>query len=432
MDQEPGRVVSTPESTSDSYEREIEKNRRWNFSVNTLDLIHVNLSKSFIFHTTVLPLYASYLTSSGALIGLVPAIYQVGYLLPQLLLARTAEILERKKPFVVRVSIWERVPYLFIALAIFLWPGAPAWFAYLVLVVNIAVATGTAGLASPAWKAMLGKIIRPNRRALLFSLASGVGGFLGIGGALLSRHILNSGDYPGSFGLCFLLAFFAQAVAFFFLTLNREPARRTQTDSPTTGEYLRRLPGILRGDKNFMRYLASQVVVILGTMGVSFYVIYGRFVFGIGDGFAGTLTVVALISQSAGIPLLGWLSDRLGHKWLAEISVIFGTAAVALMLVIPGPFWLYPAFILANLCIVGLRISMICISMEFGGVDRLATYSALSGSILGVPTLLAPVIGGWILDAAGFTTLFAVALLLSVSGWAVLRLFVRDPRHFRA
>ena len=104
------------------------------------------------------------------LIGLIPAIQQVGYLLPQLLLARQAEGLSRKKPFVVKISVVERLPYLFIALGIFLWPGAPTWFAYLMLAVNIGLATGAAGVATPAWKAMLAKVIHPNRRGALFSL----------------------------------------------------------------------------------------------------------------------------------------------------------------------------------------------------------------------------------------------------------------------
>ena len=98
----------------DSYEQEIRRHRRWNFAVNASDLIAVNLARSFIFSSTILTLYASYLTHSAILIGLIPAVQKVGYLLPQLILARRAEGMDRKKPFVVRVSVVERVPYLVI------------------------------------------------------------------------------------------------------------------------------------------------------------------------------------------------------------------------------------------------------------------------------------------------------------------------------
>ena len=74
-----------------AYERYVEKHRRWNFFANVGDLSSVNLAQTFIFSTTILTLYASYLTSSAVLIGLIPAIQQVGYLLPQLFSANRAE-----------------------------------------------------------------------------------------------------------------------------------------------------------------------------------------------------------------------------------------------------------------------------------------------------------------------------------------------------
>ncbi len=412
-------------------EQQVEQHRRWNFAVNAGDLISVNLAKSFIFSSTILTLYASYLTSSAVLIGLIPAIQQVGYLLPQLLTARKSETLARFKPYVVRISVMERLPYLFIALAIFLWPKAPSWFAYTMLAVNMGIATGCAGLATPAWKAMLGKVIHPDRRGLLFSLGVGAGGLLGVGGAWLARSILETRSFPVSYGLCFLLSFVGQALSFFFLTLNREPEKKAAAATPSLSEYLRELPEILRRDRNFSMYLASQTLFILGTMAASFYIIYGRYHFGSNDAFAAGLTMVALVTQSAGTPVLGWLSDRLGHKWLAELSSWLGIAALLLMLFIPSAAWLYPVFILANLSVAGMGISRSCITMEFGRIERLPTFTALSGTLLAFPTLLAPVIGGWVLDTAGFAPLFSVALAVALAGWAVLRWCVSDPRMAR-
>ena len=76
---------------ANEYQHFIEKNRRWNFLANAADLTSVNLAQAFVFSTTILTLYATYLTSSAVLIGLIPAIQQVGYLLPQLLSANRAE-----------------------------------------------------------------------------------------------------------------------------------------------------------------------------------------------------------------------------------------------------------------------------------------------------------------------------------------------------
>lgn len=410
------------------YEAYIERYRRWNFFVNAADLSAVHLAGTFIFSTTILTLYASYLTGSALLIGLIPAIQQVGYLFPQLFTAHRAEYLKRKKPFVVKISIVERVPYLFVTLGILFWPNAPRWAAYLVLAFSIALATGSAGLASPAWKAMLGKIIRPDRRGLLFGLGFSIGGGLGIGGSLLARHILNTGAYPFSFGTCFLLSFIFQGISWVFLTLNKEPARTPKVESRTFREYIKRLPQVLEKNPDFKRYLISMYLVIFGGMGISFYVVFARITFGISDGFAATLTLTAMLSQTGGTFVLGWLGDRRGHKWLIEICIVFGMAAVSILVFIPNVYWMYAVFVLMNLSIVGIKVAQSSITMEFGPVDQLPTYTALAGTLLGIPTFLAPLAGGAIVDVGGYKSLFICGFLLYFAGLATVHYTVKDPR----
>lgn len=410
------------------YEDQIRRNRRWNFGVNVGDLTFFNFALSFTFASTVLPLYASRLTDAAILIGLVPAIENVAAYLPQIIAAHHSEGLDRKKPFIVKVSIWERVPYAFVALGVFLWRGAPDWASYIILILSIAMARGAGGLGSPAWKAMLNKIIHPNRRGLLFGLGWAFGGLFGIGGAAVVRHVLATVPYPRSFGLLFLYCFLAQTISWTFLTLNREPPQHAERSSPTLGHYFRQLPGILRDNPDYTRFLIGQTLVIFGGMGMGFYVIYARKAFGVSEAFAGWLTMAALISQSAGTPVLGWLSDRLGHKWQNQLSTLLGALAALLILGAPSHLWLFAVFVFMNLSVAGLRISRMSITMEFAKGDRVPTYAALASTLLAVPSLLAPVTGGWIVDTWGYKPLFVTALIMSLAGWALMALTVKDPR----
>lgn len=416
------------EEARNDYEKFIEKNRRWNFFANAADLTSVNLAQTFIFSTTILTLYASYLTSSAVLIGLIPAIQQVGYLLPQLLSANSAERLERKKPFVVKISIFERVPYFFVTLGIFFIPGAPQWLSYVILALSIGLATGAAGVASPAWKAMLGKVIHPDRRGALFAFGLSAGGFLGIGGTLLARWFLNTYEYPISFAMCFLFSFIFQAISWLFLTFNREPAKKPDREHVSHLEYFKQLPGIIRSNRNFAFYLLAMVLIIFGRMAVSFYIVYARREFAVSDGFAANLTLVALLSQSLATPLLGAVGDKMGHKFLAELGCLFGMAALTVILVIPSVNWIYVVFLLLNVGMSAMKIARGAITMEFSTGGQMPTFVALSGTLLGIPTFIAPVIGGAILDGFGFTALFMSALVFSFIGVLVLRYKVREPR----
>jgi hypothetical protein len=91
--------------SDDQYRAFLDKNQNWNYWVNVLDLTFYNLAVSFIYGATVLSLYASYLTDSAILIGLIPALQGVMFLLPQLLLARKTQTLPRMKPLLARISV---------------------------------------------------------------------------------------------------------------------------------------------------------------------------------------------------------------------------------------------------------------------------------------------------------------------------------------
>jgi MFS family permease len=424
-------MVSTALSR-EQYEAAIQKNQGWNFWVNVMDLTFYNLALSFIYSSTVLSLYASHLTQSAALIGLIPAIQSVGYFLPQLLAAQRSEQLWRQKPFIQKISVMERIPYLFVALVCLLWPSASPVLSYGILAASLGLATFTGGFIGPAWNHMLSKVIPLERRGFFFGLSSATGGMLGVAGAALSRHALGSNAFPTSFGICFLLCFVAQVMSWVALSLNREPARRPQVEALPAREYWRRLPGVLRGDANFCRYLVARSLIVLGGMAGALYIVYGKRVFAVDDAFAADLTMAALITQTASTPLLGILADRRGNKLLSEVSALLGAGALVLVMLAPGSLWLFPVFMLMNGAVSSMFVAGQGITMEFGGPGNLPTYVALANTILAFPILVAPILGGWLADTVGFQNLFVVALVLSLLGWAAMRWAVRDPRHVPA
>src|SRR5687768_18008605 len=96
-------------------EQQVERNFPWNFSVNLIDISFITLGMSLISRETIMPLLVSQMTDSKIAIGLIPAIYSLGFYLPQLLMANYTERLKRKKPFVMLLGgLGERAPYLII------------------------------------------------------------------------------------------------------------------------------------------------------------------------------------------------------------------------------------------------------------------------------------------------------------------------------
>ena len=155
------------------FHRQVEAHFSWNFAVNVHDIVFIMFGMSLISRATVMPLLVSRLTPSKMAIGLIPAIYSLGYYLPQLLTANFAEGLRRKKPFVMLVGgLGERLPYLFIGLAVW-WLAEPAPAAALAaLFLLLATSALSNGVATPAWFDMVAKVIPVRRRGLYSGLGT--------------------------------------------------------------------------------------------------------------------------------------------------------------------------------------------------------------------------------------------------------------------
>ena len=90
----------------------IQKNLKHNLVFNLLDGAFFGFGLGFASFTTILPLFVANLTNSALLIGLIPAIHNVGWQLPQLLTAGRLGRMERYKPWVMLMTINERLPFL--------------------------------------------------------------------------------------------------------------------------------------------------------------------------------------------------------------------------------------------------------------------------------------------------------------------------------
>jgi MFS family permease len=413
-----------------AFEREVERNFRWNFSVNLLDISFIMLGLSLVSRETVIPLLVSNLTPSTVAIGLVPAVYSLGIYLPQLVGAGVTEAMPRKKPFVALVgALGERLPYLLAGVAVLLLAVPAPTVALVVLAAMFGASGASAGFATPAWFDMIAKVIPLRRRGLFTGLGHGLGALMGVAGAAVIGLVLERWPYPRNFALLFALAFGAMMVSWVGLVLNREPANPTVRPAASLGRFLRRLPGIMRADRNFARYIGAMAIVRAGTMAGSFFLVYGAEHFQLGGAEVGLLTGVLIGCQALFNPLWGMLGDRRGHKVvLVGGALALGLAATSAWLA-PTWAWLVAAFMLLGAFLSADTASFLNIILEFCSDEDRPTYIGLTNTLLAPVTTLAPLLGGWLAAQLGYQPMFALAALLAGLGAALLARWVREPRR---
>jgi MFS family permease len=407
----------------------VRRNYRHNLAVNVLDGTFFWCGASFIASSTILPVYVSHFTDNKLVIGLLSMIGMTGWLLPQLLTANWVQRLPRKKVLPVNLGLFtERLPVVFLALST-AWALRAPTLALVTFFVTYAWHAFGAGVVAVAWQDMVAKIIPAHHRGRFFGITNFLGTATGVIGAAGAAWVLDRYAFPTGYTWSFGTSAALMLISWIFLALTREQAEESAVSPVSYREYWRRLPSVLRADPNFRSYLLSQAVISFGGMAVGFLTVYAVQRWRLPDGQAGIYTASMLIGQAVSNLLFGLLADRRGHKVVLELSTLLGILGVGLAALAPSPSWFYAVYVLLGANTAGLLLSGLMIALEFCPADLRPTYIGLNNTVRGVASGLAPILGGWLAQVAGFRPLFAIACAIGLFGLAMLRWSVREPRQ---
>ena len=93
-----------------------------NAIVNTFDICFFFMADSFWAINTIMPVFAATLTDSPFIIGLMPAIVNAGWFLPQMFMAKRVSEMPEVVTFGKRMARLERIPYVFFIILALLLP----------------------------------------------------------------------------------------------------------------------------------------------------------------------------------------------------------------------------------------------------------------------------------------------------------------------
>jgi MFS family permease len=394
---------------------------RRNFATLGTDYGFFTLGMTFASVSTIVPALAEHLGASNLVIGAIPSLMTLGHSLPALFTANHAERLPRKLGFILRVTIWERLPLLALAVLVFLYAESRPGLTALVMLLCIATISGIGGALMPAWMDLIGKVIPSAQRGWLFAYGSSLGTGLGLGGAALSGYFLEYYPYPANYSLCFAAGFACLCISFVSIALTTEPALASEKPAISMGAYLRRLPDILRTDQGFSWYLASRGLWMLGTAANGFYAVYGLRVLGAPEWEVAKFTVALLAGQTAANVAFGWVAGRYSHR----VVLIIGAAAMVigngLALGSASVEPLYAVFVCLAVSTAAGNISAMNASLEFAPDTERPTYIGLAATLPAPLAFLAPLAGGLLADQVGYPAVFVAALAAGVvATWALV------------
>ncbi len=400
------------------------KTLKFNVIVNLLDGGFFGFAIGFASFVTILPLFVSTLTNSAILIGLVPAIHNMGWQLPQLLIANRVAKKTRYKPMVLLMTIHERLPFLGLALV--------AWFMgflgqklalYITFFLLIWQGLG-AGLTANAWQSMVAKIIPAQYRGTFIGSQASAANFLASISAIIAGIILARFKYPGNFTLCFCLNSIAMVISWLFLAQVREDEKPPTADIHTGMEFWNNLGRIIKRENQFRWFLIVRILSQLAVMAFAFYTVYAVNKLGMNEIGVGFMTSVYMGSQIIANPIMGYVGDRYSHRFVMQVGMVSAVASALIAVLTPSPAWFYLVFLLAGIANVAVWNTALAITIEFGEDHEKPFYIGLANTIVAPMTMLAPIFGGWVADTFGYSSTFMAAAIggvLTIIALQILR-----------
>ena len=414
-------------SLPSSNEQFIQHNLRFNLTVNILDGGFFGFALGFASFITIIPLFVSQMTDSAMLIGLVPAIHNVGWQFPQLLTAGWVSRAKRIKPLVLWTTIHERIPFLGLAVVAWFLPQLGTRTA-LVLTFLLLIWQGFGGgFTANAWTNMITKIMPANLHGSFFGAQ--MAAFTGLEGlsAIAAGLILDRFDGPLDFTLCFLAAGVSFVISLVFISLTREPDSHPCLVEGKPAGFWKESQRILKTNGNFVAFLLMRTLSQFAAMAFSFYIVYVVWTFGVSEAEAGFMTGVFLLSSILSGLVMGRLADRWSPRGVMIIGGLAASLSATVALLAPSANWFYASFILTSMAIVAIWTIPLPLTVQFGTEGERPYYIGLSSTVTSPATLLAPVIGGWLADTAGFHTTFMVSIVCGLLMAAMLVFMVKDP-----
>jgi len=300
--------------------------RRWlprNYWANVLEGGLYMVGAAFMAGETVLPAMVESLGGANWMVAITPILLLLGMSIPSLFTAHIVERFERMKPFVMMVTVFQRLPFLIAGLVLVFWGEEQPHLALPFVILAPLLSGLGAGLAMPAWFEMVCRIIPSERMSSSWALRfliQGIGGLMA--GGVISL-VLAHEPGPRGYGYLCLITFAFLVVSFFILMLVHEiqpPREAIEQERETLWGSWRNRWQIWKTDQVFRRFLYARMLGFAYLLPAPYLGLQALKTTGSGEAFLGILVTIQMAGGIVANTISALTGDRLGPRWVLLAS----------------------------------------------------------------------------------------------------------------
>lgn len=403
----------------------VEKNFRYNYTLGIFNGAVFGFVDALIAPSLTLAVFITQLGGSSLLVGLMSAIYNGGWFIPQFLISHRLQQLPLKKPVYAGAAAVRIVCWLLIVPATFFLGASNPTLLLTIFFALMTIYSLAAGVAGNPFMAIVAKVIPLARRGSFFGWRE----FWGTATGLLAGYLVAVAlgperglTFPDNFTLLFLLALGAIGIGLVSFTTVREPRETITGDGITFLQQVAAARGIVRQNDRYRRYLLTRFVLAAGDLATPFYAIYATRELGAPAAIVGLYIAVTTLSALVATPVLSHLSDRHKLDWILLLAA--GATPVIPLLALSFGMWgqgdsvalaFSLIFLVYGVGRTAANIAFPTYLLNLAPPEQRTLYIGFTNTALGVATFI-PVVGGMLLDLFSFTPLFVITFLAAAWG----------------
>jgi DHA1 family multidrug resistance protein-like MFS transporter len=369
-----------------------------------------------ICRSPLLPLFARELGANPPLIGFVMGASTLTGIFLKLPAGAWSDILGRRALLVAGALVFAALPFGYLGVST------------LTALVLLRFVHGSAtAIFGPVASASLSDIAPASRRGTwlsTYSTAQGAGQALG---PVLAGYLLVAGRFDLAFVTAGLIGLAAPLIVVGW--------RSSSQPAPNQARWQHVKQGVAEvlHDRLVLVTSAAQAAqfVLNGTLN-AFLPLYGGDVLGFTVAQIGWLFGVQTITTLAVRPFIGFLSDRVGRRWVIASGLAVCSGAVLLVSIAVSALGLFAAVVVYA---AGVATTTAATSAFITDVTRRARYGAahgVFGTIYDVGDALGPILAGVLVAAVGYTRMFQIMATVALTMALAFAVASRRTMTFRA
>jgi MFS family permease len=299
------------------------KNRQRNFWIHSVEGGVYMGGMVFLSNESVMPAMIHALGGPPWMVAAMPVLLVVGFYLPGIFMAPIVDRMPRLFPFVMICGVFQRLPYLLAALAMWRLTDSASWIILWIAFSATLFSGLIGGVSSTAWMEMVTRMVPEKHRASGWAIRNIIKALIGVPAGLAVYAVLKY--HPGRPGYAILhgIVFILLMVSFTIMAFMKEP-KIALPSVPVTNYWkdLKKLPGLLLAQSCIRKYVGFRMLGTGCLILAPFLAIHVLEVTGRSEAALGYLVAFSLIGGILGNFMAAFIGHHQGGKRILILARI--------------------------------------------------------------------------------------------------------------